>query len=276
MTEILLPVIAIGGMGLIFGALLSVASKIFAVEKDERIPQITELLPGANCGGCGFAGCGAYAEAVCRGEAAVNCCPVGGAEVAGRIAEIMGTKMGECEKMVAFVMCSGSKTGAIDRYINDDARSCHAANRLGGGMKGCEFGCLGLGSCVEKCQFGALHIVDGVAVVDREKCTNCGACVKECPRGIIKRVPYNARAEIRCASKAHGKVVRAVCSVGCIGCGICAKTCEKGAISIENNLAVMDVSKCTGCGDCVEKCPRNLIAIFKEPEIQVARRAVKK
>lgn len=273
--EILLPIIAIGGMGLIFGAMLAIASKVFAVEKDERIPQLVDALPGANCGGCGFAGCSAYAEAVCKGEAPVNCCPVGGKETAEKIAAIMGVEAANCEKMVAFVMCSGNSEVATNRYINESDINCHTAHRLGGGMKGCSFGCLGKGSCAAKCKFGAITISNGLAVVNREKCTNCGACIAECPRKLIKRIPYSAKAEVACASAAPGKEVRQVCSVGCIGCGICAKNCESGAITIVDNHAVIDTEKCIGCGACKEKCPKNAIVIFEEPKIQVAKKAVR-
>ncbi|MBR5156126.1 MAG: RnfABCDGE type electron transport complex subunit B [Clostridia bacterium] len=275
--EILLPVVAIGGMGLIFGAILSVAAKIFAVEKDERIPQITECLPGANCGGCGYAGCGAAAEAIVKGEAGVNCCPVGGDETTRKIAEIMGVNAQKSEKMVAYVMCVGDCYAAKDKYDINEEMDCHSANRLSGGMKDCTFGCLGFGTCVQKCKFSALSIKNGIAVVDREKCTNCGACMKECPRHIIKSVPYSLQAVVECNSQAKGKETRAVCTVGCIGCGICAKACESGAITVDNNLAIIDPSKCIGCGICAEKCPRKIIKMLnKEPEIQVARKAVKK
>ncbi len=265
--EILFPVIVIGGMGLIFGALLAIAAKIFAVEKDERIPQITEVLPGANCGGCGYAGCSAYAEAVCKGEAAANGCPVGGNDAATKIAEIMGIEAGTVERRTAFVRCVGTTAVAENRYINNEDIDCYTAHRLGGGMKGCQYGCLGLGSCVEKCVFGAISIVDGVAVIDREKCTHCGTCIAECPRGLIISLPYDAKIAVACASKAHGKETRAVCGVGCIGCGLCAKVCESGAITVENNLASVDTEKCIGCGKCIEKCPRNvLVALVSMPE----------
>ncbi len=280
MDQILLPVAAIGGMGLIFGALLAVAAKIFAVDKDERIPLITEALPGANCGGCGFAGCSAYASAVAEGKAAVNCCPVGGSAAAEKIAAIMGVDAGESVRTTAFVMCSGSKDVAQDKYITTDKIDCHVANRLGGGMKNCAFGCLGFGSCVSKCKYDAIHVVNGAAVVDSEKCTSCGACIKECPRGIIKRIPYGTQAAVACASRANGKVVRAVCGVGCIGCGICAKNCESGAITLDGSLAAVDPAKCTACGVCIEKCPRKIIKLTEasaqmeeKPDICVVRRA---
>ncbi len=259
--EILLPVAAIGGMGLIFGALLAIAAKVFAVEKDERLPQILEALPGANCGGCGFAGCAAYADAICKGEAGVSCCPVGGNEAASKIAEIMGVEASNEERMVSFVACAGNPDVATNKYINDEEIDCHTAHRLSGGMKGCSFGCLGFGSCVSKCQFDAIRIENGVAVVDKEKCTNCGACIKECPRGVITRVPYDYKVAVVCNSKAPGKETRLVCQVGCLGCGICAKNCPEEAIVMENNLAKIDASKCVGCGICAQKCPKGIIHI---------------
>ncbi len=269
--EILLPVVAIGGLGLIFGIILSVAAKIFAVEKDERIPLVAECLPGANCGGCGYAGCGAAAEAIVKGEAKVNCCPVGGNDTAEKIGEIMGVSVQRTEKLVAFVMCLGRPDVAKNKYDVNEKIDCHTADRLSGGMKECKYGCLGCGSCVEKCMFAAISIKDGVAVVDSEKCTNCGACINECPRNVIKSIPYGTKATVVCNSKAKGKETRNACDMGCIGCGICARNCESGAVTIENNLAVIDTEKCTDCGACIEKCPRKIIKAFRsESEIQVA------
>ena len=276
MQQILLPIAVVGGMGLIFGALLAFAAKIFAVEKDERIPQILDCLPGANCGGCGFAGCSAAAEAIAAGKAKPNCCPVGGAEATAKIAKIMGAEVDEeAERMVACVMCSGTKDVAPDRYINEGDIDCHTAARIAGGMKECSFGCLGKGSCAAKCQFDAISIVDGVAVIDRRKCKDCGMCILECPRNIIKRVPYEAKVQIKCSSHVPGKQTRLVCKVGRIGCGICVKNCESGAIYLENDCAVIDNEKCTECGACVEKCPRKIITMRKpeeEKEISIARK----
>lgn len=269
--DILFPVIAIGGMGLIFGALLAVAAKIFEVKKDERIPLIVDCLPGANCGGCGFAGCSAYAESICKGEAPVNACPVGGPAAAAKIAGIMGVEAEIGERMVAFVACNGTCDVARDRYINPEALNCHTAHRLAGGMKGCTYGCLGCGSCAERCQFGGITIENGIAKVNKELCTNCGACIAECPRGVIIRIPYSSRAAVFCNSQAPGKEVRAACDVGCLGCGICMKSCPKQAITVENNLARIDGSKCVGCGICVEKCPKKCIELInKNAKIQVA------
>ena len=269
--NILIPVIVIGGMGLVFGALLAVAAKIFEVKKDERIPLIVECLPGANCGGCGYAGCAAYAEAICNDGAPVSACPVGGSEAAAKIAEIMGVEAEAQERMVAFVACMGTPEVAKNRYVNNEAIDCHSANRLAGGMKGCTYGCLGCGSCVEKCQYGGISIVNGVAVVDKELCTNCGSCIAECPRGVIIRIPYSSRAAVFCNSKASGKEVRLVCDAGCLGCGICAKNCPKQAIAVEDNVARIDGTKCVGCGICVEKCPQKCIELInKNAKIKAA------
>ncbi len=276
MEQILLPIALVGGMGLIFGGLLAVAARIFAVEKDERIPQITDCLPGANCGGCGYAGCSAYAEAVAKGEAKTNCCPVGGGVAAAKIAEIMGVEVDEEEeKMVACVMCSGTKDVANDRYINESNIDCHMAMRIAGGMKECSFGCLGKGTCAAKCPFGAISIENGVAVIDRKKCKDCGICIAECPRNIIKRVPFDAKVTVKCSSHTPGKNTRAVCKVGCIGCGICVKNCESNAIYLENDCAVIDSSKCTECGVCIEKCHRKIIDLRQmeeQKEISIARK----
>ena len=259
MSQILIPLIVIGGMGIIFGALLGVASKVFAVQEDERIPQILEALPGANCGGCGYAGCSAYANAICTGGAKTNMCPVGGAEVARKISDIMGVEPEEKEKLVARVLCNGTPQRALQKYEFDGPRDCHSAARLGGGEKMCAYGCLGFGSCVKVCKFGAMSIKNGVAYVDIDKCVACGACAAECPKKIIKILPFKSKYTITCKNVEKGKTTRHDCQVGCIGCGICAKACPKQAITISDNLAVIDPNKCVNCGICASKCPQKAI-----------------
>lgn len=257
--DILLPVLAIGGMGLIFGAILAVASKIFAVDIDERVPQIVEVLPGANCGGCGFAGCNAYADAVVKGEAAVNCCPVGGEIAAEKIAYIMGVTAEKSVKQAARVLCQGSLENTDTRYEYDGPMDCLTADRLGGGPKSCAYGCMGLGSCTSVCKFGAIEVKDGVAVVDEEKCTACGACVNICPKHVIAILPVTSKVTVKCSSKDKGKKTRTVCKTGCIGCGICAKNCPKEAITVENNVASINSELCVSCGICAAKCPQKCI-----------------
>lgn len=252
-------IIIVGGMGVIFGALLGIASKIFEVKTDERLPQILDALPGANCGGCGFAGCSAYASALCAGGVKTNLCPVGGDAASNRISEILGIEAEKSERMVARVLCSGSADNSVAKYIFDGPQDCHSAARLGGGNKMCNFACLGLGSCVKKCSFNAISIQNGVAVVDTDKCYGCGSCAAECPKNVIKIVPLKSKYTVMCKSQEKGKSVKQNCSVGCIGCGICARSCPKEAITIQNNVAVIDTEKCVNCGICAAKCPQNSI-----------------
>ncbi len=264
----LVPVLLIGGMGLIFGALLAIAAKMFYVKVDERVPKIIECLPGANCGGCGYAGCAAYAEAIAKGEAKTNCCPSGGTKAAEKIAEIMGVSAEAVAPKVARVMCSGTLDCAKTKYIYSGEKDCHSAMKLGGGDKSCSYGCLGLGSCAKVCDNNAISIINGVAVVDRDKCGGCGKCVRECPKNVIELVNADVSYAVSCKSKDKGKTVRAVCSAGCIGCGICVKNCLAEAITMENNLAHINGDKCANCGMCAEKCPQKIITFVTVPDTE--------
>ena len=259
MQNILSALAVLGGMGLLFGILLGIASKVFYVRKDERIEKVLACLPGANCGGCGCAGCSDLAAKIVSGDAAVNACPVNSNENYEKIAQVMGVSADESEPMCAVVKCRGAAGIAEDRYIYEGIDDCHAANRLGGGYKFCRFACLGLGSCVKVCKFGAIEVKDGVAVVNSDKCTACGQCIKECPKNVIGIIPKRAADIVKCNSEEKGVNVTKICRAGCIGCGLCAKVCPKDAIKIENNLAVIDYSLCDGCGECALKCPRGSI-----------------
>ncbi|MDO5478696.1 MAG: RnfABCDGE type electron transport complex subunit B [Clostridia bacterium] len=253
--DILTPALIVGGIGLFFGALLAVAGIIFKVKKDERIPLIEETLPGANCGGCGYAGCSAYAEAVAAGEAHCDLCSVGGEAVASYIAEIMGEKS-EFVKKFAFVGC---EHGAADRYVYEGVQDCVYAAQLSGGPKSCTYGCIGLGNCVKVCPTAALSMVDGNPHVERDKCTGCGACMRACPRGLIRIVPEKAKLAVSCNSHDKGAVMRNTCPNGCIGCGKCERVCTNGAIKVVDNLAQIDYDKCVACGKCLESCPKKII-----------------
>ena len=258
--NIIYPVLSIGGLGVVFGAGLGFASKIFAVEEDPKAALIREELPGANCGGCGFPGCDGCAAAIASGSAPVNACPVGGAKVAEKIAAIMGVEATASEPTAAFVKCNGTCSNAKQKYEYFGIEDCNMASQLAGnGAKGCSFGCLGLGSCVKACAFGALSIKDGVAVVDQEKCVSCGKCVEACPKHLIEILPANKKVKVQCSSKDVGKTVMANCSVGCIACKICEKTCPFDAIHVIDNIAVIDYTKCKNCGLCASKCPKHVL-----------------
>lgn len=257
--KILLPVLIFIGLGLLMGALLALASKLFAVKKDEKAEAVKECLPGANCGGCGYSGCDAYAAAVSSGEAPVNKCSVGGAEAASKIAQIMGVDAGAQVRMRAQVMCSGTGEYAKKKYIYEGIDDCVAASKIGGGDKMCKNGCIGLGNCVRACPFDAIVVENGVAAVDYSKCKGCGICISACPKGIIKLIPFDAKHWVGCMSVDDGKNTRKVCDVGCISCKLCQKNCPAGAINVDNFVASIEYDKCTGCDICTDKCPRHII-----------------
>ncbi len=259
MMSIIIAALIVGAVGILTGVLLGVASEKFKVKVNEMEVKIRELLPGSNCGGCGYPGCDGCASAIAKNEAPPSACPVGGEEVAKKISEVVG-KDADMVKMVAHVRCAGNCEVAKDEYEYVGPLDCRiATNTPGGGPKGCPNGCLGYGSCVKACPFDAIHIENGIAVVDKDKCKACGKCIAECPRNIIEMVPYDAKVRVVCTSKEFGKEVKAVCNVGCIGCGMCARNCPQDAITVTNNLADIDYEKCTGCGICKEKCPVKII-----------------
>ena len=259
-TGIVFAAIIVGGTGLFIGAFLGIAGKKFAVEVDEREEAIIEALPGNNCGGCGYAGCSGLAAAIVKGEAEVGGCPVGGAPVAAKVAKIMGLEAESQEKMVAFVKCAGTCDKANQDYDYYGVKDCVMVNLMqNGGPKSCNYGCLGYGTCVAACPFDAIHIVNGVAVVDKEACKACGKCIAACPKKLIELVPYKQKHLVQCSSQDKGKDVMSVCKVGCIGCKMCEKVCEFDAIKVVDNIAHIDPSKCTNCGKCAEKCPKKII-----------------
>ena len=260
MTGLLFAAVVIGAIGIVIGVLLGIASEAFKVEVDEREILVRAELPGNNCGGCGFPGCDGLANAIAAGTAPVNGCPVGGAAVADKIAAIMGVESGGSEKKVAFVKCKGTCDKARVQYHYFGIDDCvKVAVVPGGGEKACSYGCMGYGSCVKACAFGAIHVVDGVAVVDKEKCVACGKCVAACPNRLIELVPYSAEHLVQCSSHDKGKEVKAKCDSGCIACTLCTKQCEFDAIHMDNNVAVIDYTKCTNCGKCAAKCPAKVI-----------------
>ena len=269
MGEILIAIGILGVLGLGFGAVLAAASKVFYVETDPRLDKLNECLPGANCGGCGYAGCAGYAEAVLNGEAEIGKCASGGNECAQAMAEIMGVEAAEVTRKVALVRCSGEKrydsqgnlvSGAKTKAEYEGFKDCVAASKVGGnGPISCKYGCLGFGTCVKACKYDAISVVNGVARVNEDRCVGCLACANVCPRNLIVAVEPNRNVVIACNSMAKGAVTTRGCTVGCIGCGLCKKICPEGAITVTNNLAVIDYSKCTNCGLCATVCPKKLI-----------------
>ncbi len=261
--QILYPAIIIGAIGLFFGGVLAFSSIVFKVEKDERIDIISEILPGANCGGCGFAGCSAFAKALVEDGVLINACNLMTSEKAAQIGEILGVEVGEIERKVAFVRCNGDCTKCSDKCEIFGIDDCVTAAALGTGPKNCEYGCMGLGSCVKVCDTNGISIVNGIAVIDDSLCIGCGNCIKVCPKNIIEFVPKKRTAVVKCVSKDKGVVVKNYCEAGCIGCKICEKKCPKEAILVKDNLAVIDYNKCVGCGICAKECPKGVIQIIK-------------
>ena len=279
MNFILIAVIVLGAIGLIAAVVLFVASKKFAVYEDPRIAQVGELLPGANCGGCGFPGCSGMAEALVKGADAGSLdglmCPVGGADTMGRVADLLEMAIADTESMVAVVRCNGTCEHRQKIVEYAGLRSCAAMHACGAGETLCGFVCLGCGDCVAACQFGAISInpETGIPEVDEDKCTSCGACVKACPRSIIelrKKGPKGRRVYVSCVNKDKGPAAMKACQVSCIGCGKCEKECPFGAITVDNNLAYIDFNKCRLCRKCEKVCPKHAIVAVNFPAPKLA------
>ena len=262
-NEIIIAVAVLCVISVIIGLVLSLAEKAFHVDVNELEEMIREVLPGSNCGGCGYAGCDSLAKAIAAGEAPVNACPVGKEPVARKISEITGRKAEGTQQLVAYVKCDGNSDKKETDYNYFGIDSCvYAAKMPGSSQYACKYGCLGFGSCAKVCPERAIRIINGKAVVDEALCVACGKCLRVCPHKLIELVPKDAKYRVQCSSMAKGKEVRDACTAGCIGCGICAKNCPEDAIVFKDNIAKIDYSKCTRCGICAEKCPRKIIRIY--------------
>lgn len=258
--------IAIAG---VIGFGLAFLSEKLKVERDERIDDVARYLAGINCGGCGCAGCDGFAEKLVKGEADISACNPTSADNKANIQKILGLTAEQSKQMVAIVHCNGGNV-CRDKFAYQGLGDCQSAVLIAGGAKACSVGCLGLGSCVDSCQYDAITVNKdtGVAEIDSSKCISCGACVSACPKRIISRIPTTAKVYIACSNTWRGKAVREVCKNGCIACGMCERKCPNGAIKISNNLAVIDYDKCDGCGICASICPSKCILKFDYPKLK--------
>ena len=259
-ASVLIPTLCVGGVGLASSVALAIADKFLSVPVDPRVQKVADRLPGANCGGCGFAGCADYANAIVTRGAEVNLCAPGGSACAEAIEVIMGLAAGAAkEKKVALVLCCGDEAGAGRRSQYNGIAECGAAHATAGGDKGCTYGCLGYASCARACPVGAIHIVKGIARVNKAACISCGKCVNTCPRKLIKLVPASAGIHVLCSSKEIGPGVRKVCKLGCVGCQLCAKAATGNAIVMDGGLAVVDYTKPLKEQEIVNNCPAHCI-----------------
>ena len=257
-------VLSLGCIGLFAACALGLAAKKFAVEVDPRELAALEVLPGVNCGACGFPGCAGYAKALAAGSVDLNLCPPGGADVVAKLARLLGVEAQVAAREIAVVICQGDNHKAQVKYHYLGLTDCNAAQRIGNGPKTCPGGCLGLGTCQRSCPFDAIEITsEGLAVISREKCTGCRKCVAVCPRKVIRMTPFESTIHVLCNSHDKGAVVRKYCQVGCIGCHICQKTVP-GAYAVDNFLATVNYENAAEAAEAIPKCPTKCIRDFAE------------
>ena len=257
-NTILIVIAIVAVLAIIFAVFIVLVSKLCAVKEDEKAKAIAEHLAGANCGGCGYAGCSDFAKALSEGKAEIKGCGPTPNENKAEIAKILGVPFSASAATYAVVKCSGG-AHCKDKFEYVGNQSCDAQSAFMGGKKVCPQGCLGNGSCTLVCPFHALEVVDGVAVANKALCEACGLCVKKCPKNLVALIPKSSKVYVACSTTCRGKDVINACTAGCIGCGLCAKNCPENAIEMVNNLPVIDYDKCSGCKTCVAKCPRKCI-----------------
>lgn len=263
-TPILLAVAIVAGLGLLLGLGLAIASVVMAVPVDQKAEELREILPGANCGACGYSGCDGYASALSKAITKnTTLCSPGGNETSKMIAKITGFEANEVKPIAAVVLCQGTSSNCGSKMVYQGVESCRMAKQLFGGPKECIYGCIGYGDCIDVCPYDAIHLCDGVARVNPLACRACKKCIKACPNSLIKMMPLQeTKAAVLCANKDKGALTRKECKAGCIGCKKCEKTCEFDAIKIKDFCAKIEMTKCTGCGECVEVCPVDAIKLI--------------
>jgi Na+-translocating ferredoxin:NAD+ oxidoreductase RNF subunit RnfB len=254
-------VVSLTGLGLVAAYGLSLASKKFHVDVDPRLEVIEGILPGLNCGACGYAGCPGFAVGLLEGEAAPTACAPGGEGVVSELAEFLGLEVGDVVKKVAVLHCGGTIEKTVKEAEYDGVYDCRAALLIGGGAKACRYSCVGFGTCEAVCPFDAIVMgPEGLPVINPDKCTACNQCVVACPRDVLTLEPVSHVVRVQCHSTDTGGRVRKICQVGCTGCAICEKACPVDAITVEDNLAFIDPDKCVECGICASNCPQNTIS----------------
>jgi Na+-translocating ferredoxin:NAD+ oxidoreductase RNF subunit RnfB len=270
-SVILITVICLSLLAMVSALVLFFVAKKFQIYEDPRIDEVQEILPAANCGGCGFAGCRNFAEALVKADTfdGLNC-PVGGAETMAKAAKILGKEALVVDPLVAVLLCNGTPEYRPRTTRYDGVADCRIAHSLYMGETDCSYGCLGYGDCVRACTFGAMYMDSstGLPVIIDEKCVACGACVKACPRELIelrKKAKKDRKIYVACSNCDKGGPARRACKVACIACNKCLKVCEYDAITIENNLAYIDSFKCTFCRKCVAECPTGSILELNFP-----------
>ena len=258
------PVIMTAILGCVFSVILVIASKVMAVPVDETQVKVREVLPGANCGACGYAGCDDYASAVASGNAPTTACIPGGAGVAELVAKALGVEAGEVVPQKAYLMCSGDCNQKTETVHYTGKQTCKSAKDFYGGQWSCKSGCLGLGDCVQACPYDAMKMIDGIPGIDHELCVGCGICAKTCPQGLVHVLPETIKIKVACSNHDVGKKAMQACKVACIGCKKCEKVCKFEAIKVEDGLATINYDLCKNCGMCSKECPTGAIIFDKE------------